>query len=96
MRDTGAWQPTDTQILELWNTAEQNERGPHGTELENNNGGRPGHPHCNRASSHPVAADGDPDRLGHDRRNHGDGHRPAGGGRPQRTIGTLGAVLSAT
>jgi len=96
MQNSEAWQPTDTQILELWNSADKQEREKHGSELENHNSGRPGNPHRHRAGNHAMAANRGPDSLGHDRGDGGNGNRTARGSRPQRTLGALGPEVSAT
>jgi hypothetical protein len=96
MQNSEAWQPTDTQILELWDTAEKQEREKHGTELENNNGGSPSNPHRNRPNGSTMAANRDTDSMGNNRGNSGNGYRTASGRGPQRTIGTLEPEVSAT
>jgi hypothetical protein len=96
MDDRDTWTPSVQDILELWDTAETQERQRYGTELENNIGGRTGHPHRHRAGNHAMAANRGPDSLGHDRGDGGNGNRTARGSRPQRTLGALGPEVSAT
>lgn len=96
MDDGNEWNPTDTQILELWDTAEQQEREKNGSKLENNNGGCASHSNRNRPSDSAMAANRRTDCMGHTRGDSGYRNRPAGGGRPQHPLGAIGPEVSAT
>jgi hypothetical protein len=80
MNERKAWEPTDAELLELWDRADDVEELKHGSKLENDVSGRPGRPDNRVPATNTVAQRQSADLVGD--------NRGRGGRRPRLNSGT--------
>lgn len=74
MNERRPWEPTDAELLEMWDSADDVEELKHGSKLENNVSGCTGRAHCRVPAVNSVVANGHADLVGHDRGRGGRRH----------------------